>query len=530
MHGIGFGLPALNDPDELIFELGATRMLTGPTLNPGWFGHPATITMYVLALVNASSFGLGFLFGQYSGPAAFMNAIYADPGIVMLPGRMAMAAFSLVTVWQTWRLARSLAGDLAGLFAALLLACSTVHVHYSQIIRSDLVGTVFVLMTVAASLRIARDGRRADYVWAALGVALAMASKWPFGIAAIAVVGAQWVRFSESQSPLKQQLKPFALFLLLAPVFLVLVSPYLVLDFGTVLRNLGGEARTQHLGATGEGLFGNMWWYLSGPLWKALGLPGLIMAAAGLVLMARQRGVGRVILPVLIVYGAMICLHGLRWERWVLPMLPLLAIAGGLAAVRLVELVRQRSAGAFFGSAATGMVMSVALVQAIPAWSDATARMNDTRQVATNWARQHVPPGSTVMIEHFAFDLIDAPWTIVFPMGDAGCVDAKGMITGRVDYKVVDAARGSRSNVDYGTVAASKRDTCRADYAIIMEMERYRLEQHRFPAEYGAYQTLLQSMTVEQVIHPEPGRTSGPVMTILKRKDVAGSMPDARQR
>ena len=44
IDGVGFGLPALNDPDEPLFMSTALEMLSGPTLNPGWFGHPGTIT------------------------------------------------------------------------------------------------------------------------------------------------------------------------------------------------------------------------------------------------------------------------------------------------------------------------------------------------------------------------------------------------------------------------------------------------------------------------------------------------------
>ena len=44
LHGLRSGLPAINDPDELMFQLGALKMLSGKTLNPGWFGHPALIT------------------------------------------------------------------------------------------------------------------------------------------------------------------------------------------------------------------------------------------------------------------------------------------------------------------------------------------------------------------------------------------------------------------------------------------------------------------------------------------------------
>jgi hypothetical protein len=39
LYSVAFGLPALTDPDELMFELGAYRMIDGGQLNPEWFGH-----------------------------------------------------------------------------------------------------------------------------------------------------------------------------------------------------------------------------------------------------------------------------------------------------------------------------------------------------------------------------------------------------------------------------------------------------------------------------------------------------------
>ncbi len=36
---VNFGLPAMLDPDELAFELGALRMIDGGDLNPEWFGQ-----------------------------------------------------------------------------------------------------------------------------------------------------------------------------------------------------------------------------------------------------------------------------------------------------------------------------------------------------------------------------------------------------------------------------------------------------------------------------------------------------------
>lgn len=517
LHGIGFGLPALNDPDELIFELGATRMLTGPTLNPGWFGHPATTTMYVLAAVNAGTFVLGWLSGTYPDPQAFLRAIYLDPGIVMLPGRAAMAVFGALCVWRTWRLGQALDGTFAAIVAALLVACSPVMVHYSQIIRSDMMGTVFMLLCLGSALRIAQHGRMADYGWAALWLALAVASKWPFAITLLAVFGAAIARVRQRQEPAPLVMRAVLTFLALAFVLLLLISPFLVLDYPTVIRNLGGEARTQHLGATGGGLFDNAWWYISGRFVTGLGLPGLLLAAAGLVLLTRDRRLALVILPVLAGHMLIICLHDLRWERWSVPALPLLAIAAGMAASRLVQLVSKSEQAWLRPIVCASLVVSSGAL-AFPAWQEAAARTNDTRQMATRWADANIPPGKAVLVEHFAFDFVSRPWTTLFPMGDAGCVDARALLDGRVDYRVVEAARGSRSNVDYGTLPASRRSACTPDYLILMELERYRAERDRFPQQWAAYAGLLERADVATVIRPQPGISVGPVITILRRR------------
>ena len=127
LASIHFGLPALNDPDELMFELGAVRMLRGPTLNPGWFGHPATTTMYVLALIDVAVFLTGWVLGLFPTIKAFGTAIYADPSWVILPGRIAMTAFALATILLTYRIAASLVNREAGLIRATNLAVTPLH-------------------------------------------------------------------------------------------------------------------------------------------------------------------------------------------------------------------------------------------------------------------------------------------------------------------------------------------------------------------------------------------------------------------
>lgn len=59
-----------------MFEMGAIKMLRGATINPGWFGHPATTTMYGLALVNILVCSCSKLLGWFPDVKSFGDAAF----------------------------------------------------------------------------------------------------------------------------------------------------------------------------------------------------------------------------------------------------------------------------------------------------------------------------------------------------------------------------------------------------------------------------------------------------------------------
>jgi 4-amino-4-deoxy-L-arabinose transferase-like glycosyltransferase len=515
LHGIAFGLPAINDPDELTFGLGAAKMLRSLSLNPGWFGHPATTTMYVLAAIFVAVFGAGWLAGSFASVHDFANTIYLDPSWVMLPGRVAMAVFAVGTIYLTWRLACDLFDRRTALAAAALLAANPVHITWSQIIRSDMMACFFMLLCLRAALRIVREDRWRDHVLAALWLGAAMATKWPYALAGLAVFGAVTLRCAEHPAERRRSLVRLVLFGMMALAFLFAISPYLLLDYPTALRNMRGEAQIRHLGATGGAPWANAWWYLRGPILTGLGAGGLVLAAWGLVLIARRRQALAVIVPPLFGFFVVLCVQHLVWERWALALMPLLAIAGGAGLSTLTAWLGDRLPPRLAAAATALLVAAVLLPPLLRAQADTRARLNDTRQLASRWVQAHVPPGRSIMIEHFAFDMVPQPWPVLFPMGDVGCVDARALLHGKVQLGAIEAARGSRSNVDYGTLAAAKRDSCRPDYAILSQYDRYAAERAAFPAEYAAYRELLARGTVVATFAPEEGRVGGPVVRIV---------------
>lgn len=515
LQHIDFGLPALNDPDELMFEMGAIRILRTGTLNPGWFGHPATTTMYVLALVDLIVFAAGYVSGHFASPTAFADAVFADPTLVILPGRIVMAAFGVLSVWLTMRLADELLDRKVALGAGLVLAVSPLAVTWAQVIRSDIMATSFLLACLIATARHAREPSNSRFVWAAVWLALAVATKWPFALGALPMIAVLLNRWSKGEASFRESLARVAAFGALTLALLLLISPYLVLDHETLWRNLQGEAQAHHLGATGGSPWQNLVWYGQGPVLNGLGLSGSLLAIWGLWLIARHGFAARILLPVLLGFIMVLAAQHLVWDRWALPLLPLMAIALGAAASRVAS--RVASLGFRAQRLALPVILTgVAAPLAAAALDRTEARAEDTRQAASAWALGNIPPGSTVLIEQFAFDLQAAPWRILFPMGDAGCVDAKAMLAGKIDYATIEAARGSRAIVDYGTLAPERASSCTADYAIIAQYDRYAAESDRFAGELRMYQTLLQQGQERVVLRPqENAPRSGPVVRII---------------
>lgn len=509
IDGAGFGLPALNDPDEPLFMATALEMLTGPTLNPGWFGHPGTITFYSLIIVVALVGGLGVLTGRFADFDAFAAAVYADPGIIFMPARLLMAACGVACVWMTYRLGRQLGGARLGLATAAILAVNAVHIEYSQIIRTDVQASLFMLLCAQSALAIAKDGRRRAFLLAGLFVGLACATKWPAVVIGVTVVGAalyQWRLGAAKWGDL-------ALFGLAAVATLFIVSPFLLIDHATVLQNLSGEARPLHPGATGGGLFANLGWYVTGPLLSSMGMGGLLLAAGGMLWGAEaDRRWMVVILPFCLTFLLVIAVQSLRWERWIVPLLPFAALAVARALCGLADLLPARTAQVALPAALLLLLMPMVATARI----EAVERRHDTRQIASTWLRTHAPPGSRILIEHPAFDLLGEPWQLLFPMGSAGCVDVHDMLAGRIRQSEVEGRRQGGAIVDIGHVEMARLESCRADFAVVTNHLRYREDRANYREELRRYDQLLAGGALRRVIRVKPGASSGPEVHIIQ--------------
>ncbi len=517
LDGIAFGLPSLYDPDEPIFVLTAFKLLRDYSLNPQWFGHPGTTTIYAIALIEALVYGVGHLQGRFPDASALVHAIYNDPTVAFLPARYFILFLGLLTVALTNRLGTKLAGRGAGLIAALFLAVNPVHIRYSQIIRTDMHAAVFIILVMLSGIAIVRTGKTRYYILGGLWLGLALATKWPSLAALMGLLGAAaWRAFREGDRVVMVGQRLLVLGgMTVAALFIS--SPYLFLDFGQVLADVHGEVRTHHLNATGFGLWGNLAWYVETPLATAFGWLGLGLAVwGGVVGTRRSRAFVAVILPSFFAFIFMISAQALIWERWAVPLLPMVAVAAGIGIQDLWSRARHRL-GDRLGLAITGAMLLATIGPVFfTARAQAVERRIDTRGLAIDWLNRHAPPGSTITVEQLLFRMLRSPWEFRYPAGDAGCVDVRSLLDQRIRYSTIANWRGKRTIIDLGTVAPKLIDTCRADYAILQNYDRYLREPTYYPVEIANYSRLLAVGRTVATFRPVEGHVGGPIVRILR--------------
>lgn len=517
LHGIGYGLPALLDPDEPFFMITGLKMIRNQTLNPGWFGHPGTTMLYAIVIIEIGVYVIGLMTGRFANAEAFAAAVYQDPGIAFLPARYFFVGCGVLCVFLTFLIVKRLFGDRTALIAGLLLAINPLHVKWSQVVRTDIQATVFMLLCVLASISVARRGRWRDYLIAGAMAGLACATKWPCAVVVLSLLAVGGSRIARADCDRRQEMLRLATGLLAAPITLVLVSPFLLLDSATVATNVGGEAQLHHLGATGGSFLWNLGWYIADPLRHAIGVLGLVLAALGVVLASRRSPEAlATLVPVSLVFLIAICSQRIIWARWILPLLPFVSIFVAVAVVAAGGWLRGTLPRMPQWGLEAAMVVLLGVPMVATAHAEAIERQHDTRSRAADWAKAHFPPGSIVMLEHLGIDMLPQPWTFLTPAGAAGCVNAGYYLKGKISADVIGRWRGKSSVVDLGTIDPSTLAGCRADFAILSDFDRYRDEAAYYEAELRVYRQYIKGGRQVAYFAPSPGRSGGPIVRIFQ--------------
>jgi hypothetical protein len=472
--GLGYGLPAVYNPDEVAI-MSRTLAFAKGDLNPHNFLYP-TFYFYVLFAWLGLSFVVSWLTGAVASLAAFQTQFFVDPTRIYLAGRLLGVTCGTATVAIAYLLGARLieststptststststtgapsaapetktrtststtaAAATAGLMTALFLAVAPGHVRDSHYVKHDVPVTLAVLLAHLAILRLltpavsTRIDRARPFVIAGAlcGVACsthyyAVFLAFPLLLAiyfATRAKGATWGTL------LLRTMQAGAA----AGIIFFLLSPFLLAEPGTALRDMLANRQIVVDRAVGgqHVLFGNLGVYLR-MLWsEAIGWPICLGAAAGTILLARERWPLALVMLSFPITFLLFISNTVAASRYLNPVLPTCAALAAYAIVRLtagggsggavrVALMPEASPASVSGLPPAGRRVAstgrgaafpwlVALLACLPGLVlslrlDLFFRQADTRTLAQQFIERTIPPDATILVQPYSVPL-----------------------------------------------------------------------------------------------------------------------------
>ena len=387
--GISFGLPHEHcRPDESTLVHKSLSIGSGD-LNPHFFNYPS-LHFYILAILYAIFFFIGWAGGVFSDLAEFQRQFFLDPSPFYLIGRLLSAFLGTASLYLTYLTGRHLEGKRAGLLSAGFLSLAFLHVRDSHFLTVDVPATFHLLLAYVFVLRYLAAPARRDLVLSGIFLGLSVSTKYSLALFALPVAGAVLLGNGPRSLRILAWKDPL-LFMAIIFVAFVAGSPFSLLDFNAFWRDLSFERA--HF-AHGHGLdLGRGWAYHLGfTLPHSLGWPLFASALSGCVWLLRRHHLrDLLLLSSLIVYFGAAGSGKTVFMRYMLPMVPFLCLAAGTLIGRVTKAWRGRWVALLAG------LLSVPSVHAV-LQHDRLLSRTDTRLLAAQWIEDHLAGGTRIAL------------------------------------------------------------------------------------------------------------------------------------
>lgn len=329
-------------------------------------------------------------------------------------GRFLSALLDTLTVLLIFLIGRRVFSKRVGLAAAVIAALAPMSIQLAHFFTTDSWLTFFVAVTILWSIRAAESGKARWFAAAGAGFGLAMATKGSvFTLAGLLAVTAAydfWRRLKDEQygHALRQSVSNLCLAGLCTVAAFALFEPYALARPNIYINAIRNQAHIvsgsfdvpftrQYIGTTPvvyqvEQLV--KWGF--GPVAGVLAIVGLIPLV---VRFLRRRAAGEtVLLAWFLGYGLVITIPETKFMRYLAPLVPVLAICGGLAFEVIWQFARRHL------NRGLAMAVPSALVLGAFLWTASFSTIyahENTRLAASRWIYANIPPGSAISSEYW---------------------------------------------------------------------------------------------------------------------------------
>ncbi|MEN6521182.1 MAG: glycosyltransferase family 39 protein [Armatimonadota bacterium] len=422
--GIHWGLPdAFHQftyhPDE-VFQIGAMLRIDPFSfqLDPGFYNYPSGyMNLGALAVHTAPYYGITIDKSLIS---------------VYLIARITVVLLGALTVSVVYGAASRLYGRAAGVLAALIMAIIPLHIVHSHFATVDVPAAFWVAVTLLTAAMIITKPALKWYIAAGVASGIAAGTKYNAAVVFIPVLLAHFLR--EGKVPFLKRIRD-SKFWTAGPSFLLgffISTPAVFIRPGRFVEGFIYELR--HAGS-GHGLVfqgkGPGWFdILVNSLGYGLGVFLLVVVLAAVALaMVRRKPADWLILSFVVPYYTMISLSEVRFARYMILILPPVAILAGRMIVEVYQVAKDQGT-ALLRWVWVGICAAVIGHTCIYAISlDRLFLAPDTRTQAAQWFNDNVKPSSTI-------GLPTVPWFYTPPISpDSTAINHSDRFQGTVDSR-----------------------------------------------------------------------------------------------
>jgi hypothetical protein len=248
---------------------------------------------------------------------------------------------------------------------------------------------------------------------------------------------------------------------------------------------------------------------------KLMGWPlGIVSLAAILLFALRGRAWALLFAAIFVPFVGVVGSWQMKADRYLIPLLPLAAIAGGIGLAKLAERLVPAARARAIVFAAMGVVALAPIVARLPAQRATLG--TDTRTQARRWIERNLAPGSMIASEIYGPDLISP---IGMQQYDADVRRELARRGGRTQAYAVQTVpmyvMGPERSAKYYDLERLRM----ADALVVSSAvrERYRGEPERYAAQLHFYAMLERSWPEVARFSPRGG--AGPDLTIYRNPD-----------
>lgn len=406
LYGINHGLPFEYQSDEKWIVNSAISFGMGD-LNPHIFHWPGTTIMYFLFFEYVLFFIAGWLWGTFQSAQDFAELFMRDPSVFYLIGRITIAIIGTATVYLIYRLGKKMYTEKVGIIAAIFFGFNYLTIGIDHIIFPDTPLTFFCVLGMIFIHNIIKEGKTANYFAAGLIIGFAIATKYNGGALVVPLLAAHFLRIRNDYKGWHLIFFDKKIIIAFASVItgFIISCPFCALDFSSFYHDILWQFNRVHAGSFGIDRDNSWRYYFFEGMPNSIGI-GLTILSVPSFLYALWRFKNADI--VLGIFVLVCFLYFGSWEigveKYLLPLLPFLAILSGRFVVEILSLLK-------LSSQWTNklLILCILILIAEPfsrgIYNDYLLTQKDTRTQAKEWVENNVREGTKIAIDAGNFEV-----------------------------------------------------------------------------------------------------------------------------